>query len=236
MYNLMFVCIVLIVIIFITYVAITIYEICTEKRGRKNADGKISDGKNGKEVCVINTAEGGRISISICADMPDCENRSSAEKAKSETVLDLYKTDPADSADSKKLCSVCVNPYGEVAITDNKSAYKTKNVYDTQNKVTETEKKFNSEYLILPEEYYRLSVTECYFYDEIVRFAYKCGANGRYRRENGEEIRRGNMKMAELRIIGGEVYCALSGEAKPGKVGTFQNLQKIKTSMESIFA
>ena len=51
MYNLMFVCIVLIVIIFITYVAITIYEIRTEKRGRKNADGK-----NGKEVCVINTA------------------------------------------------------------------------------------------------------------------------------------------------------------------------------------
>ena len=215
MYDLMLACIVLIAIMFVTYVAITVYEIVVERHRRKNPDGE-----NDKEVYVINPVSGGRVDVAIGAG----KVAKKTDEEKPSVDLD------------KKVCYTCGNTVAEETILkDNKTAYSAKNDDKTCNERILKEKKFNSEFLILPEGYYSLSVTECYFYDEIVRFAYKCGADGRYRREGGEEIRKGDIKMAEVRIIGGSVYCAV-GDDKLKKVGSFQNLQSVKNALESSFA
>ena len=236
MYDLMLTCIILIAVMLVAYVALSVLEMVSERKKRKSTDGKTD-----KEVYVIKAADGDRIEVSISAENP--------ARGKHEGKIPLTEKDNTLPEQRKGFCgkeiaeegqsvapqpkvfNACGNFLIEVAPTDGKSASGVKN----ENEANRKEKKFNSEYLILPEEYYKLSVTECYFYDEIVRFAYKCGANGRYRREGGEEVRNGDTKIAEIRIIGGKVYCAVGGE-KLKKIGTFQNLQSVKNAMESTFS
>ncbi len=243
MYNLMLTCIVIITIMFVTCVAITVYEIVVERRGQKS-----SDGENDKEVCVINSVGGECVEIAIRAgkssEKSDEIKPRPEERKESDSAIDNAENNcdkiggnkKPNAASDKKVCSSCTEASAEaIAATDYKSSYSAKNDDKTSKRSKPEEKKFNSEFLILPEEYYSLPIAECYFYDDIVRFAYKCGADGRYRREGGEEIRKGDTKMAEVRIIGGNVFCAV-GNDKLKKIDSFQNLQSVKNALESSFA